>query len=194
MRGHSTHSAPFVATVLCQEKSLIEAALHETVGRIAGTNGTAAKVGILRTTLEAKISGWKSTSINLSNGRGTCGNTLVGVFSRRPYLRDHIWSFRASVQASTVADSENSFHSTTCHWCLKCILRCRRLNRRRKGVLCHIENCLLLQRFAAPSLWRCCSHRAGWMRKIMMKTKASRTGLTCRRLIIHTRAVSYRRT
>jgi DNA-binding NtrC family response regulator len=40
---------------LCQEKSLIAAALHETVGRIAGTNGAAAKLRIPRTTLEAKI-------------------------------------------------------------------------------------------------------------------------------------------
>jgi formate hydrogenlyase transcriptional activator len=44
-----------VATVLCQEKSLIEAALRETVGRVAGANGAAAKLGIPRTTLESKI-------------------------------------------------------------------------------------------------------------------------------------------
>ena len=67
MRGHSTHSAPFVATVLCQEKSLIEAALHETVGRIAVTNGGAAKLGIPVRPSKRRSSGWKSTSINLSN-------------------------------------------------------------------------------------------------------------------------------
>jgi transcriptional regulator with GAF, ATPase, and Fis domain len=54
-RGHPTRSAPLLATVLCQEKSLIEAALRETLGRIAGADGAAAKLGIPRTTLESKI-------------------------------------------------------------------------------------------------------------------------------------------
>jgi DNA-binding NtrC family response regulator len=55
VRGHPSRSAPLVATVLCQEKALIEAALRETVGRVAGVNGAAAKLGIPRTTLESKI-------------------------------------------------------------------------------------------------------------------------------------------
>ena len=70
MRGHPTRSAPFVARVLCQEKSLIEAALQETVGRIAGTNGAAAKLGIPRTTLEAKI---KRLEINKHQSKQLAG-------------------------------------------------------------------------------------------------------------------------
>ena len=41
--------------LLTQEKNLIEAALKESRGRVFGTNGAAAKLGIPRTTLESKI-------------------------------------------------------------------------------------------------------------------------------------------
>jgi DNA-binding NtrC family response regulator len=39
-----------------QEKRIIEAALAETGGRIAGPSGAAAKLGIPRQTLDSKIS------------------------------------------------------------------------------------------------------------------------------------------
>jgi transcriptional regulator with PAS, ATPase and Fis domain len=38
-----------------QEKEMIEAALRETGGRVSGTSGAAAKLGIHRSTLESKI-------------------------------------------------------------------------------------------------------------------------------------------
>ncbi len=41
--------------LLTQEKNMIEAALKESRGRVFGTNGAAAKLGIPRTTLESKI-------------------------------------------------------------------------------------------------------------------------------------------
>jgi len=40
---------------LAQEKNMIEAALKETRGRVSGTDGAAAKLGIPRSTLESKI-------------------------------------------------------------------------------------------------------------------------------------------
>jgi transcriptional regulator with GAF, ATPase, and Fis domain len=49
------------ATMVKQEKELIEAALEETRGRISGPSGAALKLGISRTTLESKI---KSLQIN----------------------------------------------------------------------------------------------------------------------------------
>jgi PAS domain S-box-containing protein len=41
--------------LLAQEKNMIEAALKETRGRVSGTDGAAAKLGIPRSTLESKI-------------------------------------------------------------------------------------------------------------------------------------------
>ena len=38
-----------------QEKSMIEAVLKETRGRVSGPNGAAVKLGIPRSTLESKI-------------------------------------------------------------------------------------------------------------------------------------------
>ncbi len=46
---------PLVATVVAQEKELIETALAKSNGRIAGPSGAAAKLGIPRQTLESKI-------------------------------------------------------------------------------------------------------------------------------------------
>jgi formate hydrogenlyase transcriptional activator len=46
---------PFIASVVAHEKELIEAALAKSNSRIAGPLGAAAKLGIPRQTLEAKI-------------------------------------------------------------------------------------------------------------------------------------------
>jgi formate hydrogenlyase transcriptional activator len=46
---------PLTATVVAHEKELIEAALSESNGRIAGPSGAAARLGIPRQTLESKI-------------------------------------------------------------------------------------------------------------------------------------------
>jgi formate hydrogenlyase transcriptional activator len=46
---------PLIATVVAREKELIEAALAKSNGRIAGTSGAAAMLGIPRQTLESKI-------------------------------------------------------------------------------------------------------------------------------------------
>jgi formate hydrogenlyase transcriptional activator len=46
---------PFIANVVAHEKELIEAALAKSNGRIAGPAGAAAKLGIPRQTVEAKI-------------------------------------------------------------------------------------------------------------------------------------------
>jgi PAS domain S-box-containing protein len=48
-------SAPLIQTLLNHEKELIEAALTETGGKVAGPNGAAARLGIPRSTLELKI-------------------------------------------------------------------------------------------------------------------------------------------
>jgi DNA-binding NtrC family response regulator len=41
---------------------MIEAALAQSNGRVSGASGAAAKLGIPRQTLEAKILSWESTS------------------------------------------------------------------------------------------------------------------------------------
>jgi DNA-binding NtrC family response regulator len=48
-------SALLTQTLLNHEKELIEAALAESRGKVAGPNGAAAKLGIPRSTLELKI-------------------------------------------------------------------------------------------------------------------------------------------
>jgi PAS domain S-box-containing protein len=48
-------SGPLPETLLNQEKEMIEAALTESKGKIAGPQGAAAKLGIPRTTLDSKI-------------------------------------------------------------------------------------------------------------------------------------------
>lgn len=55
IRHPEARSGSLIATVVDQEKSLIEAALRETHGRVSGPNGAAAKLGVPRTTLESKI-------------------------------------------------------------------------------------------------------------------------------------------
>jgi formate hydrogenlyase transcriptional activator len=45
----------FVGAIVSREKEMIETALAESRGRIAGPVGAAAKLGILRQTLESKI-------------------------------------------------------------------------------------------------------------------------------------------
>ena len=48
-------SGPLTETIQIHEKELIEAALVESNGKVAGPNGAAAKLGIPRSTLEMKI-------------------------------------------------------------------------------------------------------------------------------------------
>jgi formate hydrogenlyase transcriptional activator len=48
-------SGPLTETLRDQEKEMIEAALAETKGKVAGPNGAAAKLGIPRSTLDGKI-------------------------------------------------------------------------------------------------------------------------------------------
>jgi formate hydrogenlyase transcriptional activator len=48
-------SGPLIQTVQNYEKELIEAALAESNGKVAGPNGAAAKLGIPRSTLDLKI-------------------------------------------------------------------------------------------------------------------------------------------
>ena len=48
-------SAPLTRTLQGQEKEMIEAALAESGGKVAGANGAAAKLGIAASTLESKI-------------------------------------------------------------------------------------------------------------------------------------------
>jgi PAS domain S-box-containing protein len=52
---------PFVATIVEREKEIIERALVESAGRVAGPSGAATRLGIPRQTLESKI---KSLGIN----------------------------------------------------------------------------------------------------------------------------------
>jgi transcriptional regulator with PAS, ATPase and Fis domain len=54
-------SGPLPATLHNQEKDIIEAALAETKGKVAGSNGAAAKLGIPPSTLESKIKQLKIT-------------------------------------------------------------------------------------------------------------------------------------
>jgi DNA-binding NtrC family response regulator len=54
-------SGPLPATLHNQEKDIIEAALAETKGKVAGSNGAAAKLGIPPSTLETKIKQLKIT-------------------------------------------------------------------------------------------------------------------------------------
>ena len=54
--GHRSGPAvPFFATLVEQEKEIIEGALAKSRGRIAGPAGAATKLGIPRQTLESKI-------------------------------------------------------------------------------------------------------------------------------------------
>jgi formate hydrogenlyase transcriptional activator len=52
---HSGPTVPFVSTLVEHQKEMIEAALAQCHGRIAGPIGAAAKLGIPRQTLESKI-------------------------------------------------------------------------------------------------------------------------------------------
>jgi formate hydrogenlyase transcriptional activator len=54
-RGQSGTSAPLAAMLADREREMIEAALAESRGRIAGPSGAAAKLGIPRQTLDSKI-------------------------------------------------------------------------------------------------------------------------------------------
>jgi formate hydrogenlyase transcriptional activator len=48
-------AVPLVATLVGREKEIIETALADCGGRVAGRSGAAAKLGIPRQTLESKI-------------------------------------------------------------------------------------------------------------------------------------------
>ena len=60
-RWTSKPALPLAATLVNQEREMIEAALEESRGRISGPSGAAGRLGMPRTTLEAKI---KSLGIN----------------------------------------------------------------------------------------------------------------------------------
>src|SRR5712675_2022938 len=60
-RGISKPPIALAATLVNQEREIIEAALEESRGRISGPSGAAGKLGMPRTTLESKI---KSLRIN----------------------------------------------------------------------------------------------------------------------------------
>jgi len=57
--------------LLAQEKSMIEAALMETRGRVSGPSGAAAKLGIPRSTLESKIRSLKINKNRFRTRQGT---------------------------------------------------------------------------------------------------------------------------
>ena len=59
-------SGPLTENVLSYEKELIEAALAESNGKVAGPSGAAAKLGIPRSTLDLKI---KQLNIKKNNLR-----------------------------------------------------------------------------------------------------------------------------
>jgi len=54
-RQRSGPAAPLVMTIADREREIIEAALAESGGRVAGPKGAAAKLGIPRQTLDSKI-------------------------------------------------------------------------------------------------------------------------------------------
>src|SRR5262249_62319206 len=56
---------PLIQTLHDQEKEMIETALAETRGKVAGANGAAAKLGIPPSTLESKIKQLKIKKQNL---------------------------------------------------------------------------------------------------------------------------------
>jgi PAS domain S-box-containing protein len=60
------HEVELPRRLLAQEKTMIEAALSETRGRVSGSSGAAAKLGIPRSTLESKI---RSLKINKNRFR-----------------------------------------------------------------------------------------------------------------------------
>jgi formate hydrogenlyase transcriptional activator len=60
-RGRSKPPVALAATLVYQEREMIEAALEESRGRISGLSGAARRLGMPRTTLESKI---KSLGIN----------------------------------------------------------------------------------------------------------------------------------
>ena len=67
---------PLTENVLTYEKELIEAALAESNGKVAGPSGAAAKLGIPRSTLDLKIKQLnikKTTSGNPSLNSQNCG-------------------------------------------------------------------------------------------------------------------------
>ena len=54
-RRKASNAGPLAETLSSREREMIEAAIHESCGRIAGPWGAAAKLGIPRTTLESRI-------------------------------------------------------------------------------------------------------------------------------------------
>ena len=62
--GRTDTPGPLMQTLQDQEKEMIEAALAETRGKVAGAKGAAARLGIPPSTLESKI---KQLKINKEN-------------------------------------------------------------------------------------------------------------------------------
>jgi PAS domain S-box-containing protein len=65
----STSSGPLTETIQNQEKRIIEAALAQSKGRVAGPNGAAVKLGIPRSTLD-----WKIKQLKIKKHRFTSGS------------------------------------------------------------------------------------------------------------------------
>jgi transcriptional regulator with PAS, ATPase and Fis domain len=61
-------SGPLTETLLIREKKMIEAALAECKGKIAGPNGAAAKLGIPPSTLDSKIKHFKIKRAQFATG------------------------------------------------------------------------------------------------------------------------------
>jgi formate hydrogenlyase transcriptional activator len=64
----STSSGPLTETIQNQEKEIIEAALAQSKGRVAGPNGAAVKLGIPRSTLDWKIKQLKIKKHRFASG------------------------------------------------------------------------------------------------------------------------------
>jgi DNA-binding NtrC family response regulator len=69
--GRVDASGPLTQTLLDQEKGIIEAALLQSKGKVAGAHGAAAKLGIPPSTLQSKIKQLKidKERFNRSDGR-----------------------------------------------------------------------------------------------------------------------------
>ncbi len=72
-------SGPLTETLQDQEKQLIEAALTESEGKVAGPGGAAAKLGIPRSTLDSKIKQLKIMKHKFRSSKAADRNYLFGL-------------------------------------------------------------------------------------------------------------------
>ncbi len=69
------HPIELPRRLIAQEKNMIEAALKESGGRVFGSTGAAAKLGIPRSTLESKIRSLKIDKNRFKTNEAWCGRT-----------------------------------------------------------------------------------------------------------------------